>query len=152
MSRRWRRGHAALAAHAASLAHLVAVDAADSQGRQADILDALFGIIGATNKEYVEFGYNSRSLCSGSGANTCRLWRKGWRGLLLDGGNRNESINLHQEMISSANIVHLLRRYGVSEDVDSIYYDVPGQANLPPPSDANKKRIARRYGYAVCHA
>ncbi|KAL1525769.1 hypothetical protein AB1Y20_020612 [Prymnesium parvum] len=95
-----------------------------SQDAQAYVLDHLFQLIGTTNKEYVEFGYNTNLLCGGSGANTCRLHQQGWRGLLLDGGHQNTSINLHREMISSANIVHLFRKYGVSTDVDYVSMDM----------------------------
>ena len=97
---------------------------ASSQGAQSAVLGELFKIVGTTNRQYVEFGYNSNLLCAGSGANTCRLHRQGWQGLLLDGGHQNASINLQLEMISSANIVHLFRKYAVRADVDYVSMDM----------------------------
>ena len=98
--------------------------ASASQGSQAHVLNEIFRIVGTTAKDYVEFGYNTNLLCAGSGANTCRLHQQGWKGLLLDGGHENTSINLHREMISSANIVHLFRKYRVRLEVDYVSEDM----------------------------
>ena len=57
-----------------------------SQSYQANYIDAVMNRIEPTNRQYVEFGFNQNSQCSGSGANTCALWKNGWSGLLLDGG------------------------------------------------------------------
>jgi hypothetical protein len=38
---------------------------------------------------------------------------KGWRGLLMDGGHENPSINLHRELIYPAKIVQLFEKYEV---------------------------------------
>ena len=95
-----------------------------SQSEQDLVIRALFELIGTTNKQYVEFGFNNNEMCAGTGANTCRLFQSGWRGLLLDGGHRNESINLRLEKISSYNIAHLFRKHGVPKAVDYVSIDI----------------------------
>lgn len=90
-----------------------------SQGRQDSRLDAIFTSVGVRHHRYVEFGYTGTST-----SNTDGLRKRGWDGLLMD-GNRNDSrINLHATWITSANIVHLFRRYRVPIDVDYVSIDI----------------------------
>ena len=71
-----------------------------SQSWQACVLKTIFKAFGTHNRQFVEVGFNSPSQCTGSGSNTCALWRdEGWQGLLLDGANSNLSINLHNELV-----------------------------------------------------
>lgn len=96
-----------------------------SQGLQDEIIASLFDKLGTTNREYVEFGFDSNEHCSGGGgSNTCRLMQQGWTGLLMDGGHKNESINLHRHLLSSRNIGHLLRLYRVRQEVDYLSADL----------------------------
>eukprot|EP00906_Rhabdomonas_costata_P017878 RCo026066 len=65
-----------------------------AQGYQDQILRSIFRCIGATNKYFVEFGFNDASYeirGTGSGANTYGLYVDGWRGLLLDAEYYNET-------------------------------------------------------------
>ena len=72
-----------------------------------------------------EFGFNSDSHDQGSGANTYHLKHKyGWSGLLMDGGHTNASINLHREMIASANVVELFDKHGVPYEPDFVSIDI----------------------------
>lgn len=96
-----------------------------SQSWQACVLRAMFAAIGTRNRHFVEVGFNEPRQCTGSGSNTCVLWRdEGWQGLLLDGANSNASINLHKELVYSHNIVALLEKYGVPKHLDYVSIDV----------------------------
>ena len=69
---------------------------------------------------YVEFGTENGSEC------TTRYLResKNWTGLLLDGGNSNPDINLHEELISYENIVSLFQKYKVPMTFDHLTVDL----------------------------
>ena len=96
-----------------------------SQGNQDCVLDYVFGKIGTTNKYFVEYGFNTKDQCSGSGPNTCKLWKvHGWKGLLLDGDNENLAINLRREFLYSDNIVGVLEKYNVPKSPDFISSDM----------------------------
>lgn len=72
------------------------------------------------NGTYVEFGTESCREC------TSRHLRekKGWKGLLMDGGYQDESINLHKEMIAYDNIVSLFQKYKVPMQFDLLMIDL----------------------------
>ena len=96
-----------------------------SQGTQACQLDKIFDHIGTTNKYYVEYGFNSKKQCSGSGPNTCKLWKvHGWTGLLLDGDNENPEINLHAHYLYSTNAADVLKSHNVPEELDFLSGDM----------------------------
>ena len=95
-----------------------------SQGNQDCMLDIIFDHIGRTNRYFVEYGFNTPSQCSGTGPNTCKLWKDGWRGLLLDGENSNSSINLHNHYLYGDNIENLLRLYSVPYTFDYLSSDM----------------------------
>ncbi|KAI8112067.1 hypothetical protein M9434_003391 [Picochlorum sp. BPE23] len=95
-----------------------------SQGNQDCMLDIIFDHIGRTNRYFVEYGFNTPKQCSGSGPNTCKLWRDGWMGLLLDGENHNASINLHNHYLYGDNIENLLREYNVPKNLDFLSSDM----------------------------
>jgi hypothetical protein len=97
-----------------------------SQGQQDGALAYIFENIGLgpAGGYYVEFGFNTREQCSGTGPNTCELWRRGWRGLLLDGQNENATINLHKEWISARTIVSVFEKHGVPEEPDYVSIDI----------------------------
>eukprot|EP00961_Rhodomonas_salina_P078625 1057562-Rhodomonas_salina.1 len=76
-------------------------------------------MLGTTNKYYVEFGFNNKEQCSGSGPNTCRLWKEhSWKGLLLDGNNSNQAINLQKHWLSESNIASIFAKYNVPTNLD----------------------------------
>jgi hypothetical protein len=95
-----------------------------SQGNQDCMLDAIFSELGTTNKQYVEFGFNTKSQCSASGPNTCKLWKDGWTGLLLDGDNQNEQINLRSHFLYASNIVSIFNKYKVPKELDFLSVDM----------------------------
>lgn len=86
-----------------------------SQSYQDGVLQAIFSAIGVPNRYYVEFGFNKNGW-GGTGPNTQYLATRAkppWRGLLLDGSNENDEINLHAELIGPHGIQRLLGKYGV---------------------------------------
>ena len=89
---------------------------------QDTVLALLFDALQPTNRYFVEFGFNTNSYAPGQ--NTEKLWQAGWRGLLLDGGHANASINLQQEFIKSTNIVELFRKHGVPLEPDYVSVDM----------------------------
>ena len=75
-----------------------------SQSYQDELLEIIFSNIKPkNNKPYcVEFGFNSKDLLSGSGANVSYLIiKKKWNSLLLDGEYENPRINLHKHFLTS---------------------------------------------------
>lgn len=95
-----------------------------SQGNQDCMLDTIFDNLGTTMKYFVEYGFNTKHQCSGSGPNTCKLWKDGWTGLLLDGDKQNVSINLHNHFLYQDNIVDILKQYHVPKDLDFLSSDM----------------------------
>jgi hypothetical protein len=96
-----------------------------SQGNQDCQLDKIFEHIGTTNKYFVEYGFNTKKQCSGSGPNTCKLWKvHGWSGLLLDGDNENPEINLHAHYLYGTNAADVLNMYNVPEELDFLSGDM----------------------------
>ena len=72
------------------------------------------------NKYYVEFGVESGREC-----NTRILWdRYKWKGLQMDGGHENQSINLRQEFITKENVVDLFRKYNVPDHINVLSVDI----------------------------
>ncbi len=66
------------------------------------------------NKFYVEFGVENGKEC-----NTRILREKyKWKGLQMDGGNENHSINLKKEFVTKENIVELFRKYNVPQVIN----------------------------------
>ena len=86
------------------------------------MLAHLHRFVPVTNRYFVEFGFNTNDFTVK--ANTYRLFLEGWRGLLLDGGHTNTSINLHTEFIKSTNIVRLFRKYDVPHEPDYVSIDL----------------------------
>lgn len=95
-----------------------------SQNGEDGILQKIFGVIGTTNKYYIEFGAGNGHF----GSNTKYLREKyGWKGLLLEGScQENDAINLHRAFITAENICDLFRKYDVPEEFDLISVDIDG--------------------------
>lgn len=93
-----------------------------SQNGEDGILEAIFAMIGTTNKQYVEFGAED-----GVQTNTRYLMMKhGWSGLLMDGGFENAQINLRKEFINAENIERLFEKYNVPFQFDLLSIDIDG--------------------------
>lgn len=72
------------------------------------------------NKFYVEFGVENGMEC-----NTRILREKyNWNGLLMDGSNENDAINLKKEFITKENIVDLFIKYNVPEHINLLSVDI----------------------------
>ncbi len=92
---------------------------------QDGLLEEIVNHVGAPGRFYVEFGYNTPTLCGGTGPNICQLHKKGWKGLLLDGKFSNASINLHAVgWIKPSNIANIFTRFKVPREVDYLSVDV----------------------------
>lgn len=92
-----------------------------SQNWEDGIVHAIFGVIGTTNKYYVEFGVEDGHEC-----NTNQLRKHGWQGLLMDGSHENAALNLHQEFITAENIEDLFSKYNVPHEFDLLSIDIDG--------------------------
>ena len=72
------------------------------------------------NKYYVEFGVESGVEC-----NTKILRDKyKWKGLQMDGGYENPSINLRKEFITKENVVELFTKYDVPKNINVLSVDI----------------------------
>jgi len=93
-----------------------------SQNGEDGIIHAIFAKIGSTNRFFVEFGVEDGVEC-----NTRYLSKHhSWRGLLMDGSNENESLNLHKEFITAENIESLFEKYDVPNKFDLLSIDIDG--------------------------
>lgn len=93
-----------------------------AQNGEDGIINAIFAMIGTTNKYFVEFGVEDGIEC-----NTRFLSKKrGWKGLLMDGSNEDVSINLHKEFITAENIESLFAKYQVPKELDLLSIDIDG--------------------------
>ena len=98
-----------------------------SQKYQDHLLEIIFENIGTTNPTpfCVEFGFNSKELTDGSGANVAKLvLEEQWDCLLLDGENENPTINLHKHFLRSGNILEVFEQYNVPSEPEYISIDV----------------------------
>lgn len=95
------------------------------QGFQALILHQIFQNVIATEKYFVEFGFDASNWTGGGGSNTGYLkFLLGWDGLLLDGSHSNKAMNLHNHLIHPETIISLFHKYEVPADVDYISIDL----------------------------
>jgi len=85
------------------------------------MIHAIFSTIGTTNKYFVEFGVEDGKEC-----NTRALAKQGWKGLLMDGGNENHTINLQKEFITAENIEELFTKNAVPQELDLLSIDIDG--------------------------
>lgn len=98
-----------------------------SQSYQDELLDIIFFNVKPKNKRpyCVEFGFNSKDLLSGTGANVSSLILKHkWNSLLLDGKYENPKINLHKHFLTTQNISSLFNSYNVPKEPEYISIDV----------------------------
>jgi hypothetical protein len=98
-----------------------------SQSYQDELIEIVFTNIKPKNPApyCVEFGFNSKSLTVGSGANVASLVLKNkWDCLLLDGDNENPKINLHKHFLTSLNISNIFREYSVPKEPEYISIDL----------------------------
>jgi hypothetical protein len=81
--------------------------------------------IGDGSRYFVEFGFNEVGYEGvGSGPNTHALHVSGWRGLLLDGGHENASINLQRALLYQSNIASVFAKHAVPRELDYLSVDM----------------------------
>jgi len=94
-----------------------------SQNGEDGITEVLLKILyknDVNNKYFVEFGVENGMEC-----NTRILREKyGWRGLMMDGSNQNDDINLQKEFIHRGNIVDLFKKYRVPTHINYLCVDI----------------------------
>ena len=93
-----------------------------SQNDEDGIINTIFNIIGTTNKEYVEFGVEDGSECNSRYLRE----KKGWTGLMFDGGNENKEIGFYKEFINRENILSIFKKYKVNNQMDLLSIDIDG--------------------------
>jgi hypothetical protein len=91
-----------------------------SQNGEDGVLLRILEAIGATNKQYVEFGVQDGKECNS------RILREAlnFTGLMMDGGNTNADINLRREHVTVDNILALFAKYDVPQSFDVLSLDV----------------------------
>lgn len=92
-----------------------------SQNGEDGVIDAIFQMIGTTNKYFVEFGVGGGGEC-----NTRLLRENGWNGLWMD-GEPGDSGLVKKEHITADNINHILDKYEVPHAFDLLSIDIDGQ-------------------------
>jgi hypothetical protein len=93
-----------------------------AQNREDGIINAIFDMMGTTDKTYVEFGVEDGMEC-----NTRYLMKhRKWKGLLMDGNREDYSINLHREFVTAENVEELFRKYNVPASFDLLSIDIDG--------------------------
>jgi hypothetical protein len=104
-------------------AHERDLEGAHTSQTDADaLLRVIFGVLpgGEGSRTYAEFGAED-----GSQTNSRMLReRRGWSGLLLDGGFEDARINLRRHFVTAENIAGLLERYGTPRNLDLLSVDV----------------------------
>lgn len=93
-----------------------------SQNGEDGIIEAIIGMVGVTNRYCVEFGVEDGTECNVR----YLLKKRGWTGLLMDGGHEDPHINLHKEFITAENIEELFRKHSVPEKFDLLSIDIDG--------------------------
>lgn len=95
-----------------------------SQKGQDSFIEKILESIGVEKGYFVEFG-------AVDGIQSSNSWHlrinKGWTGLLLEGGQSNPAINLHDEFITAENICSIFKKYNVPEEIDFLSVDIDGQ-------------------------
>jgi len=92
-----------------------------SQNSEDGLLDTIFKNIGTTDKIYVEFGVEDCVQC-----NSRYLRENGWdikNSLLMDGGHKNEDINLQQVLFWPSNILDHFKKFKVPQEFDLLSVD-----------------------------
>ena len=92
-----------------------------SQNWEDGMIHALFGVIGTTNRYYIEFGVENGTEC-----NSRQLQRKGWHGLLMDGGSNTPESGIKKEFITAENIESLFKKHAVPKELDLLSIDIDG--------------------------
>ena len=70
------------------------------------------------NKFFFEFGGEDGKECN------TRILRNEWKGIILDGGNQNPSINLFREIVTWENIWDILKKYNIPKNLGILSIDI----------------------------
>ena len=94
-----------------------------SQCGEDGVLQRIFGVIGASNRYFVEFGaWDGVHL-----SNTANLrLHHGWSGLLMEGGDRADEALVQREFVHAENVNALFAKFDVPERFDLLSIDIDG--------------------------
>jgi hypothetical protein len=90
-----------------------------SQNGEDGIIDAIFRIIGTTNRFCVEFGVQNGRECN----TRFLIERRFWNYLLMDSASSLPS-NIRQEFITAENVNQVFQRHGVPKEFDLLSIDI----------------------------
>lgn len=91
-----------------------------SQNGEDGVIEAIFKMIGTTNKYFVEFGVGGGGEC-----NTRLLREQGWDGLQMDCDEQADSF-IKKEIVTAENINELFDKYQVPVNFDILSIDIDG--------------------------
>jgi hypothetical protein len=92
-----------------------------SQNGEDGVIERLFGIVGVSNRFYVEIGAGAGDEC-----NTRWLRENGWSGVMLDRDYSNPDLSLFREFVTAENVNDLLAKYRVPVEFDLLSIDIDG--------------------------
>ena len=102
-----------------------------SQNDEDGVIERIFECIPPLSRYCVEFGIGPNhadpGYSNGLEGNTVWLHKKGWQGLMMDGGEHPQQFHVAREYITALNINRHLRKYNTPQDCDLISIDVDGQ-------------------------
>jgi len=93
-----------------------------SQNGEDGIIEAIFAMLGTTNRYVVEFGVEDGSECNSRHL----IEHCGWTGLRMDGRVPTPGSDVRQAFITAENIEDLFATYGVPERPDLLVIDIDG--------------------------
>lgn len=93
-----------------------------SEGTKDSVLERIFGLIGVTNRFFVEVGTQMGDQCN---SRYLRV-RYGFEGLLLDDNFQNVQVNQRRHRVTPDNIAELFVRYDVPRQFDMLSLDTDG--------------------------
>lgn len=93
-----------------------------SQDGSDGVIDYIFGKIGTTDKQFFEIGVDNGTECQ------TRYLRekKDWTGHMINGGQENLEINLHDHFVTKDNIISIMEKYDTPNTLDFLSIDIDG--------------------------
>ncbi|CAE8585262.1 unnamed protein product [Polarella glacialis] len=93
-----------------------------SESQKDPVLERLFGLVGVTNRFYVEVGTQNGVQCN---SRYFRV-RYGFKGVMMDDSYQNLGVNLSRHFVTPANIADLFQKSDVPHEFDLLSLDTDG--------------------------